>query len=201
MNKMQEGESPKELFISYGREPQVSAFVCRLKGDLERNGFTVWLDLQVRDGKELQLLSMVEICNFVQDIPSGSDWHGAIGGGLYQCQAILPVITNKYVGSSYCIKELYTADGDRKLIFPLMFEDVDLDRDQNTQGIKFTISSINYTMCRPGKDDYNSSVSRLIHDLKAKGETVIILTSIHTLLHCRAGQSRLQGTRKENCIG
>ena len=40
--------TPKELFISYGREPEVLAFVCRLKGDLERNGFTVWLDLHVR---------------------------------------------------------------------------------------------------------------------------------------------------------
>ena len=38
---------PKELFISYGREPHVRSFVCRLKSDLEQNGFTVWLDLQV----------------------------------------------------------------------------------------------------------------------------------------------------------
>ena len=105
----------------------------------------------------------------MQDIPSGCDWHGAIGGGLFQCRAILPVITNKYVSSSYCIKELYTADGDRKLIFPIWFEDVDLDKDQTTQGVKFAISSINWTMCRPGKDDYNNSISRLISDLKAKG--------------------------------
>lgn len=40
--------SPKELFISYGRAPDVSAFVCRLRKDLEQNGFTVWLDLEVR---------------------------------------------------------------------------------------------------------------------------------------------------------
>ncbi len=37
----------KQVFISYGREPEVSTFVCRLKSDLESNGFTVWLDLQV----------------------------------------------------------------------------------------------------------------------------------------------------------
>ena len=40
----------KELFISYGREPQVNGFVVRLKADLERNGFTVWLDLEVSKG-------------------------------------------------------------------------------------------------------------------------------------------------------
>lgn len=40
--------APKELFISYGREPQLLQFVSRLRRDLESNGFTVWLDLQVR---------------------------------------------------------------------------------------------------------------------------------------------------------
>lgn len=38
---------PKELFISYGRELEVTAFVTKLKRDLEDNGFSVWLDLQV----------------------------------------------------------------------------------------------------------------------------------------------------------
>lgn len=104
-----------------------------------------------------------------QDIHSGSDWHNAIGGGLYSCRAILPVITEKYLSSSYCIKELYTADGDRKHIFPLMYEDVDFDKDQGAQGVKFTISSINWTMCRPDKDDYNTSISRLIQHLKEQG--------------------------------
>lgn len=45
--------------MSYGREPEVSAFVKKLKLDLEALGFSVWLD--------------------TDDIPAGSDWHGAIG--------------------------------------------------------------------------------------------------------------------------
>ena len=49
----------KEIFVSYGREPEVSAFVKKLKLDLEALGFSVWLD--------------------TDDIPAGSDWHGAIG--------------------------------------------------------------------------------------------------------------------------
>ena len=104
-----------------------------------------------------------------QDIPLGSDWHGAIGSGLFTCQAILPVITNKYVSSSFCVKELHAADGDRKHIFPLIFEDVDLNRDSTAQGIKFIISGINWTMCRPGLDDYNASISRLMLALREKG--------------------------------
>ena len=78
----------KELFISYGRKPTVTQFVHKLKADLERNGFSVWLDSH--------------------DIPAGSDWHGAIGAGLSCCKAILPVLTNKYIGSRYCVNEVHT---------------------------------------------------------------------------------------------
>lgn len=89
---------------------------------------------------------------------------------MYSCQAILPVITDKYLTSSDSIKELYTADGDRKLIFPLIYEDVNFDSSQGTQGVKFTISSIDWIMCRPDKDDYNTSISRLLQLLREKGK-------------------------------
>ncbi len=78
----------KELFVSYGREPDVIQFVHRLKGDLENHGFSVWLD--------------------THDIPAGSDWHGAIGTGLSRCKAILAIITSKYIGSRYCVNEVST---------------------------------------------------------------------------------------------
>ena len=77
----------KELFISYGRDPIVTKFVHKLKTDLEAVGFSVWLDSE--------------------DIPAGSDWHGAIGAGLSNCKAILPIMTNKYLGSRYCVNEVW----------------------------------------------------------------------------------------------
>lgn len=76
----------KELFISYGRDALVTKFVQKLKGDLEGVGFSVWVDMN--------------------DIPAGSDWHGAIGTGLSGCKAILPVLTNKYLNSRYCVNEV-----------------------------------------------------------------------------------------------
>ena len=78
--------SRKEIFLSYGREAEVIQFVCKLKQDLESNGFSVWLD--------------------TVDIPAGSDWHNAIGTGLSQCKAIIPIITEKYVSSRYCMNEV-----------------------------------------------------------------------------------------------
>ena len=91
-------EESKSIFISYGGELDVSQFVKQLKRDLEANGYSVWLDLE--------------------SIPSGSDWHGVIGTGLQECAAIIPIITQKYIGSQFCMNELYTADSDKKLIFP-----------------------------------------------------------------------------------
>ena len=85
MQKMASSEC-KELFISYSREPKLTRFVTRLKGDLESNGFSVWMD--------------------VHDIPAGSDWHGAIGTGLTQCRGFVPIITEKYIASRYCTNEV-----------------------------------------------------------------------------------------------
>ena len=34
----------KQLFLSYGREPEVYSFVSKLKQDLEQKGFSVWMD-------------------------------------------------------------------------------------------------------------------------------------------------------------
>ena len=58
------------------------------------------------------------------------------------------------------------------MIFPIMFEDIDFSISEAGPGIKFVVSSVNWTMCRPGVDDYNNSISRLIQSLKEKGVCV-----------------------------
>lgn len=136
-----------DIFISYGREPEIIHFVKQLKRDLEGNGFSVWLDQE--------------------NIPSGSDWHGAIGTGLHNCKVLIPVVTKKYITSRYCVNELYTADGDRKIIYPIMYEDVDFESTETGRGVKFVVSSINWTMFRPS-DDYAASLTKLVHGLKKK---------------------------------
>ena len=75
-----------KIFISYGREPGVNDFVQQMKRDMESNGFTVWLD--------------------TDDIHGGSDWLGEISKGVSECQAFVPVLTAKYLKSSYCYKEV-----------------------------------------------------------------------------------------------
>ncbi len=153
----------KELFLSYGREPEVSSFASQLKHDLERNGFSVWLD--------------------TEDIPSGSDWHGAIGSGLHDCRALIAVITKRYIASRYCTSELYTADGDQKLIFPVIFEDVDYGSTEKAKGVKYVISGINWTMFRQGADDYTTSLGKLIQGMREQGEIVHKDDFLKKILH------------------
>lgn len=86
-------------------------------------------------------------------------------------QAIIPVVTKKYIGSRFCANELFTADGDKKLIFPVMLEEVDLNSSDQAKGVKFVISSINWTMFRQGVDDYDKSLKALITGMRDKGET------------------------------
>lgn len=55
-----------------------------------------------------------------------------------------------------------------------MYEDVDFGTIEGGQGIKFVVSSVNWTMCRPELDDYNNSISKLIQGMKEKGKQTII---------------------------
>ena len=56
----------QDIFISYGREPDVILFVKQLKKDLEINGFAVWLD--------------------TDDIELGTDWRAEITTGVDTCR-------------------------------------------------------------------------------------------------------------------
>ena len=82
----------------------------------------------------------------------------------------MPIITNKYISSLYCKGELYTANSDRKLIFPVFLEDVDLSATEISRGVKYIIAGINWTFFRSGVEDYNVSLGKLIHGMKEKSE-------------------------------
>jgi hypothetical protein len=60
---------------------------------------------------------------------------------------------------------LYTANADEKLIYPLMFEDVNFSANERARGVKYVIAGYNWTMFRPGKDDYYASLEKLIKGL------------------------------------
>ena len=113
-----------------------------------------------------------------EDITAGCDWHAAIGTGLDKCQALIAVISNKYIMSRYCKSELYTANGDQKHIFPVIVENVDFSGTERARGVKYVVSGINWTMFRPGYDDYQTSLTKLITGMKEHGQFVCVVVLI-----------------------
>ena len=137
----------KDVFISYGREEGVREFVKQLKADLEANGVSVWLD--------------------TDDIPTGSDFHVEIGVALKSCRALIPVLTKKYVHSRYCKGELYVANGENKVLVPVIYED-GWDEGEEGAGVNYIIAAYNWAFFRPNKDDQKTSLDKLVHGIKLK---------------------------------
>ncbi len=135
----------KDIFISYGREEGVREFVKQLKADLEANGVSVWLD--------------------ADDIPTGSDFHVEIGVALKSCRALIPVLTKKYVHSRYCKGELYVANGEKKVLLPVIYED-GWDEGNEGAGVNYIVAAFNWAFFRPNRDNYQESLNRLINGAK-----------------------------------
>ena len=64
------------------------------------------------------------------------------------------------------MSELYAADNNQKKIFPVIFSDTDFSLSDSAKGVTFVIGSINWTMLRPGIDDYGQSLEKLICAIK-----------------------------------
>ena len=140
-----------DIFLSYGREPEVLQFVTKLKHDLEENRFTV-----------------------LADIPPGSQWYGDAGTVLRNCRSVVAVMTNKYVNSPYCSSELFAADRDidGKKIIPVILEDINYGAGEAARGVQYVLVKIKTNgaifMFRRGVDDYATSLGRMIQALKGK---------------------------------
>ena len=137
----------KEVFLSYGHEPEVDKFVTRLKSDLEEEGISVWRDKD--------------------DIKAGSNWPNMIGVGVYDCRALLCILTNKYVSSSdNCKRELDYALAQRKMVFPVLYETVDWKKNENAKGVSFVLGNIQRADFRPDKVDYQEALKNLVAAMK-----------------------------------
>lgn len=140
-------KAKKDIFISYGREDGVREFARKLKGDLEANGLSVWLD--------------------VDDIPTGSDFHVEIGVALRSCRALIPILTKKYVHSRYCKGELYVANSQEKVLLPVIYED-GWDEGEEGAGVNYIVAAYNWAFFRPERDDPQESLNKLICGAKLK---------------------------------
>ena len=141
----------KEVFLSYGRDPErVDPFVTQLKSDLEAAGISVWRDKD--------------------DIQPGSNWPNEIGVGVYDCRALLCVLTKKHVSDSdNCKRELDLAFTEKKMIFPVLYETITWDKNENSKGVSFVLRTINWADFRPDKVDYEEALRSLVTAMKERG--------------------------------
>ena len=145
----------KEVFLSYGHEPEVNKFVTQLKSDLESAGISVWRD--------------------TEDITAGSDWVNSAAKGVRDCRALLCVLTNKYVSSSETCKcELDVAKEKKKNIFPVLYEDINWDASENAKGVHLHLTHTQRVDFRKGKanykgKDYKEALKKLLEGMKEKG--------------------------------
>ena len=79
----------------------------------------------------------------------------------------------------YYPSELYGANTAKKSIFPVVFEDIELEQSEKGLGVKYVIGGINWTYFRPGTDDYFASLLKLMQGLKEKGVCYIELVSMY----------------------
>src|ERR1700744_3189582 len=93
-----------DAFVSYRRSPEDTAFVDELQDALTARGKHVWIDRA--------------------EIEPASDWSARISRGIRSARAFIFVITAESVISRECLRELQAAVDLRKLIIPVLPQDL-----------------------------------------------------------------------------
>ena len=77
--------------------------------------------------------------------------------------------------------ELYAAEGEQKVIFPIIYEDINFEQSEKAMGVKYAIGGINWTFFRQGSDDYAASLLKLTQGLREKGQHCIYNVYVYNM--------------------
>lgn len=100
------GEGESWLFISYSRT--TSGLATALTDALEARGYRVWIDQE--------------------SITPASDWRARISVGIEGARAVLLVISERFLASPNCDRELVEAVGLGKRLIPVLAENIPIGR-------------------------------------------------------------------------
>ena len=107
---------------------------------------------------------------------TGSDLEEAVAKGLHNSTCLVTILTSGYLTSSYCSKELCVANSDSKPIFPVIFEDIDLELSVKSTGeevIRDVIGGLCWSYFRPIVDNYAGSLSWLMQRIAQNGQNLL----------------------------
>ena len=120
------------VFISYSHKDSVIA--NKIKRDLRRNGISVWIDERIKPGDEA--------------------WKKQLAVAIQEQPCFVFLMTENSISSVYCQWELDTAKRWKKVILPVMIEQVD---------VPLPIKRLQYIDLR---DNYGDELARLITAIK-----------------------------------
>lgn len=95
-------ENNAQIFLSY-RSADVD-FALRLAADLKNAGINLWMDRM--------------------DIKPGDDWPQALEAGVNNCAAMIVIVSEGYIQSKHCLRELHRADRMEKKLFPIVLSEI-----------------------------------------------------------------------------
>lgn len=122
-----------KIFISYNSAlEEVNQFVAELKEKLEE-------ELGVK---------RVFIFQCSTDNPAGTVWTENLAREINDCDAFIAVITQKYLDSDICLKEIAYAQKKQKVIIPIIFNDHKPNYKDGSYGlsIEMIVTAVNYVM-------------------------------------------------------
>lgn len=173
-----------KIFISYNSKiEEVNQFVAKLKEKLE----------------EQIVVEQVFIFQCPEENPAGVVWTENLAKNINDCDAFIAVITQKYLDSKICYKEITYADKKEKDIIPILFEDHKLNYEESSYGssIEMIVTTpLNYICFETTKVE-SSEYQRLIQGLRkvyaSKSLKNIIIVNQYILLLLLGARPRDSG--------
>jgi len=108
----------KFIFVSYAHVDIFESYIIMKKIN-ERN-FNQWYD---------------------EGIPISLDWRDIIATRIVDCFIFMPILSNQYLASENCKKEIkYMTRKNKNIIYPIYLEEVDFNKYEGGKGIEMYIS-------------------------------------------------------------
>ena len=166
-----------DVFISYGRADS-KHLAIKLYESLSQQNFKVWFDQN--------------------NIPLAVDFQEQINDGIAKADNFLFIIAPHSVKSEYCLKEIELAVKYKKRIIPLLHVDIEPYFKQ----VHPTISKLNWLFFQEDKNDYATSLEKLIQLLNQHQDyvhlhTQILVKALDWVEHHRQTRYLLVGKERE----
>ena len=116
----------------------------------------------------------------------GSDRDDHIRSTIVNCKGLIAIISDNYVKSDDCTKELKIAHESKKTIFPVIHKNVDFNQSEKVLRVKSILGGSNSCLCfhflLDDATSYSRTLSRLVYTVTKRGKQGVPSTEVHLKL-------------------